>query len=81
MGGGDKKLTNTWHENEFERVSSGVGPNYIAHGFLFCIIEDWNRLPADFFADGLDLSHLQSFKCRVNDFLRRQPPHPRGLAG
>ena len=84
MGGGDKKLTNTWHENEFERVSSGVGPDYVARGFPFCTIDGWNRLPADFFGDGFELSHLYSFKCRVklfDDFLRRQPAAPNSPLG
>ena len=64
----------TWHDNEFKPVSAGIGPDYIARGLPFCVIDDWNRLPAEFFADGFELSHLQSFKCKVNDFFRRQPP-------
>ena len=32
----------------------------------FCIIEVWNRLLANFFTDGFDIAHLQSFKGKVN---------------
>jgi len=71
----------TWHDNEFKPVSAGIGPDYIARGLPFCVIDDWNRLPAEFFADGFELSHLQSFKCKVNEIFRRQPPQQWGEAG
>ena len=45
-----------WHENKFQPVLAGIGPDYIARGFSFCIIEDWNRLPANFFTDGFDIA-------------------------
>ena len=70
----------SWHENKFQPVPAGIGPDYIARGFPFCIIKDWNRLPANFFTDGFDIAHLQSFKCKVNNFLRSQPNPLRGEA-
>ena len=70
----------SWHENKFQPVLAGIGPDYIARGFPFCIVEDWNRLPANFFTDGFDIVHLQSFKCNVNIFLRSQPTPLRGEA-
>ena len=64
----------TCEDNKYKPISAGTGPDYIARRFPFNVIDDWNRLPAEFFADGFELSHLQSFKCKVNDFFRRQPP-------
>ena len=49
----------SWHDNKFQPVPAGIGPDYIARGFPFCIIENWNRLPANFFTDGFDIAHLQ----------------------
>ena len=37
--------------------------------FPYCIIDDWNSLPAWFFDDGFALKHLQAFKVRVHKFL------------
>ena len=70
----------SWHDNKFQPVPAGIGPDYIARGFPFCIIEGWNRLPTNFFTDGFDIAHLQSFKCRANNFLRSQPTSLRGEA-
>ena len=70
----------SWHETKFQPVPAGIGPDYIARGFPFCIIKDWNRLPANFFTDGFDIAHLQSFKGKVNNFLRSQPNPLRGEA-
>ena len=70
----------SWHENKFQPVPAGFGPDYIARGFPFCIIEGWNRLPTNFFTDGFDIAHLQSFKCEVSNYLRSKPTPLRGEA-
>ena len=72
----------TWHDNKFKPISAVTGPDYIARGFPFCVIDDWNRLPTEFFADGFELSQLQSFKCSKSIFFfARQPPRQWGEAG
>ena len=70
----------SWHENKFQLVPAGIGPDYIARGFPFCIIENWNRIPANFSTYGFDIATLQSFKCKVNNFLRSQSTPLRGEA-
>ena len=54
-----RESTDSCHENKFQPVPAGIGSDYIAREFPFCIIEDCNRLPANFFTDGFDIVHLQ----------------------
>ena len=63
-----------------EPVPAGIGPDYIARGFEFCIIEDWNILPVNFFTDSFDIAHLQSFRFKMFFFLGRQPTPLKGEA-
>ena len=64
----------------FSRCLPVSAPITSREDFFFCIIEDWNILPANFFTDGFDIAHLQSLKCKVNNFLRSQPTPLRGEA-
>ena len=45
--------------------------NSLQRSFPQAILEDWNSVPADLLVDPPNQKHLQSFKCKVNDHLRR----------
>jgi len=56
----------TWHPHKFSSPLPVRSLDRALRAFPFGIINDWNKLPEDFFQQGFDFSHLQCFKNNVN---------------
>ena len=59
----------TWHEHKLQNVLPVRSLDSARRAFPYCIIDDWNSLPAWFFDNGFALKHLQALKVRVHKFL------------
>ena len=64
-----KLAHDTWHAHKLSNILPLRSLDNARRAFPFCVIDDWNSLPAWFFDDGISFDHLQTFKTRVHQFL------------
>ena len=58
----------SWHAHNLLNILAVRNVDNARRALPFCMIDEWNSLPAWFFDNGFELKHLQTFAVRVHNF-------------
>ena len=64
-----KQLYATWHLNQLEQPVAARAANHVLRSFPYALVDEWNSLPPDLFAQGFTLANIDSFKTGVHRHL------------